>query len=405
LRFAVRRLGNPYASPRSHRPPDGDVPGSIHICITCVSTGRTGEDGLALARLGIDRPARGTTLRSVCRVDSLNSSRGLLVKAGDKHSPRILQDSSVQGCFLGDPPAGLNGRATRRARHRPDIERFDADQIKADGQVCRDFLAPVLTHIRLTTPQLGYVALHSCSPFRPALATGQASLQPKQPALSCRAQLSDGQEFSGTQGSANLDTPVYSDCQPVAWSRDWRRDHGEGDMPASHTVQRHPERLCGPRHRTRQTKPHPSRLGDADVGDAPVGSANVGGLEGDNSESLIFSGFSPRRPAVGSRHAVSNCLREVSQSLLLYHLTSRTQPFIFRSRFGELAALSQVPRCVFSSRTPPRMLFHRNVPHETCLSAVLAQNSLLCGSRIETVSGHVSTVTVTSDILGEVELG
>lgn len=404
MRFAVHRLGNPYASPRSHRPSDGDVTRSIHVRIACVPAGRTGEDGLALARLGIDFPARGTTLRSVGRMNPLNSSRGLLVKAGDKHSPGILQDASVQACFLGDPSTGRRGRAACRARHRSDIERFDTDQIKADGQVGRHFLAPVLTHARLTTPQLGYVALHSPSTVGPALATSKASLQPEQPALSSRAQLANSQEFTCAQRGANLDAPVYSDHQPVGRSGDWRRDHGEGDMPASDTVQRHPERLRGLRHRTRQTERHPSCFGYPDMSDVPVDFANVGGLESDNSESLIFVGPSPGRSAMGSRHLVSDRLGKVSQSLLLYHLASRTQPVEFRSCFGELATLSQVSRCAFTAGMPPRMLLNGKVPHETRMRAVFSQNSLLCGTWIQTVSGHESNITATSDILGEAEL-
>lgn len=404
MRFAVHRLGNPYASPRSHRPSDGDVTRSIHVRIACVPAGRTGEDGLALARLGIDFPARGTTLRSVSRMDPLNSSWGLLVKADDKHSPGVLQDASVQGCFLGNPSTRLGGRAACRARHRPDIERFDADQIKADGQVGRRFLAPVLTHARLTTPQLGYVALHSRSAVGPALATSEASLQPEQPALSSRAQLANSQEFTCAQCGASLDAPVYSDHQPVGRSRDWRRDYGEGDMPASDTVQRHPERLRGLRHRTRQTERHPSCFGYPDMSDVPVDFANVGGLESDNSESLIFAGPSPGRSAMGSRHVVSDRLGKVSQSLLLYHLASRTQPVEFRSRFGELVTLSQVSRCAFTAGTPPRMLLNGKVPHETRMRAMFPQNSLLRGSWVQAVSGHESNITATSDILGEAEL-
>jgi hypothetical protein len=141
------------------------------------------------------------------------------------------------------------------------------------------------------------------------------------------------------------------------------------------------------------------------MSDVPVDFANVGGLEGDNSESLIFARFSPGRSAMGSRHMVTDRLGKVPQSLLLYHLASRTQPFVFRSRFGELATLSQVSRCDCPARTPPRMLFHRNVPYESRMRAVLAQNSLLRGSWVEAVSGHAYTVMVTSDILGEVELG
>jgi hypothetical protein len=403
LRFAVRRLGNPYASPRSHRTPCGDVLGCVHISVACVPAGRAAEDGLALARLSVDLPAGGTTLRSVSRMDPLNSSWGLLLKASDKHSPGILQYSSVQGCFLGDLSTRLSSRATCRARHRPNIERFDADQIKVDGQARRDFLAPILTHTRLTTPQPGYVALHSCSPVGSSLATSQASLQPEQPALSSRAKLSNGQEFTGAQGHANLDAPVYSDRQPVARWRDWRRDHREGYVPASDTVQRHPERLCRLRQRTRQAEPHPSRLRYPDKSEVPVEFANVGGFESDNPESLVFTGFSPARWAMGSRHVVSDRLGKVSQSLLLYHLASRTQPFVFCSRFGELATLSQVSRCAFPTRTPPQMLLNGEVPYETRMRAVFPQNYLLRGSWVQAVSGHESNVTATSDILGETE--
>jgi hypothetical protein len=405
LRFAVRRLGNPYASPRSRRPSDGDIARSVNVCVAYVSAGIAGEDGLALACLRIHLPACRATLRSVCGRNLLNSSLGLLIKAGNEHSPGIFEYPSVKSCFLGNASAGFCGGAPCRARHCLHIERFDSDQIEAYRQVRCDLFAPVLTHVRLMPPQLGYASPHFRSPVGATPATSQASLQLTQSALPPAAQLSHSQEFTGAQGSANLDASVHSHDAAVAGSRDRWRNHREGDVPAAGTVQRHAERLCAFRYRARDAKSHPSRFGYPDLGDVAVKSSNVGRSDGYNSEPLMLASFSPSRSVMGSRQVVSNCLRKVTKSLLLHYLTSSAQPIVLSSRRGELTTLLQVSRRTITPRTPPRMLLYGKVPHETCMRTVSLQNSLLRGSRVQAVSGHESNITAASDILGEVELG
>ena len=400
MRFAVRRLGNPYASPRSRRPSDGDVTSGIYVSIACVSTRRTCEDRLALARLSIHFPACGATLRSVRRMNFLNSSLGLLIQPGDEHSPAVVENSPVEGGFLGDSAAGLCGGATRRARHRSHIKRFDADQIEAHSQARCDFLTPVLTHVGLLAPQSGNVSLYSRPSVGSTLAASQSSLQPEQSTLSLRAQPSDCQEFPGAQGSTHLDAPVDSYYEPVARGRLWRRDGSEGDVPATRTVQRHPERLRTLRYRAGHAESHPTHLGYPDMSDTPVHPLDVGPLDRYDPEPLVSAGFSPGRSAVSSRKVVTKRLGKVPQSLLLHRLTSCTQPLVFGARLRELTTLLDVSGRTVAPRTPPQVLFHGKIPHETCMSAMLAQKTLLRASRVQPVSGHEFNVAVTSDIRG-----
>lgn len=405
MRFAVRRLGNPYASPRSRRPSDGDVARRVDVRIAGVSAGTAGKDGLALARLRIHLPACRATLRSVSRVNLLNSSMSLLIKAGNEHPPGILGYPSVKSFFLSNASAGFGGNAACRARHSAHVERFDADQIEAHGQVRCDLFAPFLTHVRLVPPQFGYASPDFLPPVGATAATGETSLQPPQSALSPTAQLFHDQEFTGAQGHTNLDAAVHSHHGAIAGGWDRWRDHREGDVPAAGTVQRYAERLCALRHRARDAKSHPSRFGYPDLGDVAVESSTVGRPDSHNSEPLMFASFSPSRSAVCSRQVVSNCLRKVTKSLLLHHLTSSAQPIVLCPHCSELTTLLQVSRRTIAPRTPPRMLLYGKVPHETCMRTVFLQNSLLRGSWVQAVSGHESNITATPDILREVGLG
>jgi hypothetical protein len=98
------------------------------------------------------------------------------------------------------------------------------------------------------------------------------------------------------------------------------------------------------------------------------------GLDGDNAETLVAPGLTPRRLPVSASEEMSQGLREVPECLLLNHLATRPQPFGPGPRLGELSALSQVSGHSPTPRTPPRMLLHGKVPHESRVRAVLEQH-------------------------------
>jgi hypothetical protein len=103
LRFAVHSPWRPRASPRSHGVPRRDVPGRVHVSVTCETT-RAGEESLALAALRCNAPARRASLASERGIDLLHPTRGL-----------VLQSPNQQTLF----DAGPSARATLGTRQLP----------------------------------------------------------------------------------------------------------------------------------------------------------------------------------------------------------------------------------------------------------------------------------------------
>ena len=79
------------------------------------------------------------------------------------------------------------------------------------------------------------------------------------------------------------------------------------------------------------------------------------------------------------------------------------QPPGLCARLGQLAALLQISRRARPARTPPRLLLTCQVPDEPSVRAVLPQHLLLGGGWAQTVPGHESNITATTDIPGEVK--
>src|SRR5262249_21800085 len=125
LRFAVHGLASAEASPRSHGVPRRDVPGRVQISVARVSAGHAGEEGLALAALRCDVPARRAALARVRGAYLLDPAGGLVLKASHQQAPSRPQDLAVQPGLLMDVPAWLGGRAPGGAGHVLDLEVFD----------------------------------------------------------------------------------------------------------------------------------------------------------------------------------------------------------------------------------------------------------------------------------------
>ena len=93
-----------------HRMPCGDVPGRVHISVAGEIAGDAGEEGLALAALRCDMPARRATLARVRGTDLLHPAGCLVLQAAHQQAPARGQDAPVQAGFLSDIPAGRPGR-------------------------------------------------------------------------------------------------------------------------------------------------------------------------------------------------------------------------------------------------------------------------------------------------------
>src|SRR5579864_5635437 len=96
LGFAVRRPGNPVASPRSHGVPRRDVHGCVYVSVAGKAAGSAPEPRLALARFPVHVPARAATLRGVMRLDLLDPLSRLVLESAGQQAPSSGQDLPVQ---------------------------------------------------------------------------------------------------------------------------------------------------------------------------------------------------------------------------------------------------------------------------------------------------------------------
>ena len=100
----------------------------------------------------------------------------------------------------------------------------------------------------------------------------------------------------------------------------------------------------------------------------------------DLPEPLMYTGFAPRRAAVGSAEKVAHRLGEVPQSLLLHSLGPRRQPIVLGAGRGQLGALLDIAGgAAFGS--PVLLLLDRQVPHIPGMAAMLSQHRRLLSGR------------------------
>lgn len=110
-------------------------------------------------------------------------------------------------------------------------------------------------------------------------------------------------------------------------------------------------------------------------------------------EALVFTLLPPAGASMRPCKEPAHRLIEIAERLLLHRLGTLGQPWVIRPRGGELPGLLHVARRGLSSRTPPCVLFDREVPHVTGVRAVPQQGFLLLRSRVETISGHSNILT------------
>jgi hypothetical protein len=398
LRFTVRRPPTGEVSPCGHRPSGGDVARGVDVGVApSGSAGFALEDRLALAVSGCDVPARGASLRRVRGRDLLDPPERFVLQTCDQLAPATSADHAVEPTFLGDSDARLLVGAMRGADHRPQAEILDPDHVEPSCEVGGGLLDPVLTPVPVAGFQFRDRPFCLLSAVGAARATGQPLLQHLQPFRLTGAKTGDAQQFAGRQRSGHHNTAVYADHAAVPWTGYRVGDMRERDMPASSPIPRNPVGPDALWHRSRPAEPHPSDLGHPDPTQAAVEALDVMRFHRDLPKPLVHTGFTPRRAPVCAGEQVPHRLSEIPQRLLLYCLTSRPKPRVLGACLRQLRALLQIARSP-AAWPPVLLLLHRQIPHIPRIPAVRQQSLLLLRGGQQPKSGHIRTVSATTDI-------
>jgi len=403
LRFAVHRLGNPIASPRSHGVPRRDVSCRIYVSIEREPADGTPEDGLALTRLPIHMPACATALARERGIDFMDPAGGLVIQAAEQQPPSGRENLPIEAGLLAHPVPRVGNGPPSASGHALDVQPLDVDQIEAARQVGADLLTPVLADISLPSPEASDGQPSLGAPFAAALCVSQPAFQQAQTPLARTADARTAQQFTVRQGCAHSYPAVNADDPTCTRAWDGPGNRSEGHVPPASMIHGDPEGLHTSGNGAGPAKPDPTALGNEQFSYVSVQPTNVMRLDGDDTEPFVASGLAPCRPAMGADEEISHRLVKVAERLLLHHLAATGQPSMFPSCRGELPALLKVARRMGPSRMPPRLLFAGKVPHEPCLSAMLPENCLIGGRREQAVPGHAKTLSSVADIPEEVK--
>ena len=401
MRFAVHGPGNPVASPRSHRMPCGDVPGCIHVRIAGIVAGDAGKEGLALAALPRDMPARRATLAGERGANLLHPAGCLVDQTVYQQAPARPHDLAVEPRLMSDMTAGLGGSSPRGSGHVLDIQVLDTYQVKTAHQIRAGLLGPVLAPVDLTGTEPSKSQLDPFPTRRAASGAGQLALKSSQPHALSRRQARGAQQFSSRQGRRYRHSSINSYRFAVSWCGNRFGNGGKGDVPAPSAVHCHPEGLHALRYSARPAKSNPPDLRHPNLTDLTGESPYVPLLPApDDPEALISASLSPRR-APGRVFPVEercHCMSKVPQRLLLHCLAAGSEPWILRPRLGELSTLLQVTGRADPAGAPVRVLFYCEVPHVPGMRAVTSQHCFLGGCGKQPVSGHANTLSTAADI-------
>jgi hypothetical protein len=372
VRFTVHRPGNPVASPRVKGGgevggvPRRDVPGRVHVSVAAVSAGGALEDGLALTRLPVHMPACRAALARMVRLGPL-----------------------------------------RRARHAPDLQVLDLDDVKPTRQVCAGLLDPLLEPVGLAGAQPGSSQPNLHAAFRAATGVGELPFKPPQPLSLRYGQAGHVQQFTGRQGRRYCNAAVDAHDLSVTWCLNRLRDSGEGDVPAPCPVHGHPVGLHSRRYRPGSAEPYPTDLRHPNLTDLPAEPTYLPLLASPphNPEPLVPSRLTPRR-APSRIFRIQECgyrPGEIPQGLLLHRLGSGSQPCMLRPSLRELSALLNISWRPRAARAPVCVLLDGQIPHVPGVHAVIVHYRFLSGRGEQPVSGHTNTVAMTTDISGGVK--
>ena len=400
LRFAVHSSAQRRASPRSHRMPCGDIPRCIHVSVAGESAELAGEGRLALAVLRRDMPAQAAPLRGVSRADFLDPARGLVIQPPHKQAPSRRQDGTVKARLLTHVPTRLRGSASSRPDHVRNTQIFDTDQIEPAGHLGGSLLRPVFAPSDRAGIQSRDRNFGARAPVGAALGSGQPPPQSAEPCLLVLTQAGTLQQLTGRQRSGHGHAPVDADDLARFRPRNRLWKSSECNMPAPGPVHSDPVGLsCW--DSSRPAESDPANFGNSYLADVARKAANVARLDRDDPESLVSASFPPHRSATGTDEVTRHSLSEITQPLLLNHLTAFGQPLGLSSGRGQLTALLSKSRRTGAARAPVRVLLDSQIPYISGVRAMLPQDDFLGWSRSQPVPRHKSNIRSPTDIPGD----
>ena len=227
---------------------------------------------------------------------------------------------------------------------------------------------------------------------------GASLLQHSQPRGFPATQARGAQQLTGRQRRRYGNAPVDADRAAITRTGDRVGDMGERNMPTACPIPGDPVGRDPRGHRARQPEPHPAHLGHPHPTKPAVQTLDVVWFDRDLPESLVHTGFTPRRAAMRPGDEAPHGLREVPQRLLLHGLGTGCQPIVLGAGRGQLGALLVVAGRV-ASRLPVLLLLDGQVPHIPGVAAMLGQRRHLLESRKQPVSRHPDNVTIATDKL------
>jgi hypothetical protein len=384
LRFAVHSPAQRLeGSPRSHRPPDGDVLGRVHIRMSDMPADATAKNRLALTVPRLAMPADMTDQRRVRRIDPLHPARSLVLKTPDKTAPTSRVDRPVQSGLGPHVPARHSDTAARGTNHVLDLEILDADQIETAGQIRRGLLHPIPAPIGLTRLDPADRGLDPPTPVRPTVRTRQPALQPQQTPGLAFAQTRHRQQRAGGQSRRDHHTTVHTHDLTRTRPLDRRRDHRERHMPTARPIPLHPKRPDLAGNAAGPTEPHPPHLRDPHLtrlaGQPPH--IPLPTTPPDDPKPFVHPRLTPRRPPMRPGEKVTHRLGEITQRLLLHRLRTHRQPPERSPGPRQLTRLLGITRRACPARPPLLML----------------QQHHLLGRRGHKPEPHPHTLTTTTD--------
>ena len=397
MRFTVRRPPVGEVSPCCHRPPGGDVSCSVHVGVAPARiAGLTLEDRLALAVFRRDVPARGATLRRVCRYDLLDPAESLMTQSRGEKSPTAPTDRAIQPALLRNSRAGVLRSSSRTLSHRSHVQGFDPDRVEPAREIGGGFLNPIFATARLAGLEFRDREFRCCATIRTTLTTHEPLLQHLQPLYLTRCKSRDAQHFAGRQRGRHCYATVDTNDAAVIRSADRIGHVRERDMPTAGPIASDAVRLDTVWQWTRQAKSYIPNLRDPDPSGSTVQLLDMVRPQSNLSKPFMHAGLAPTRATVCAREEVVHRLRKVSQRLLLHRLTTSAKPPVFSAGLGQLRSLLQVAGGLAPSLPIP-LLFDRQIPHVTGVAAMRYQAVLLLTGRKQSIPRHNRTVTATTD--------
>ena len=204
------------------------------------------------------------------------------------------------------------------------------------------------------------------------------------------------QQFAGRQCRRHDHSAIDTHHAALTRTSNGIRYVGERDMPAAGSIAGDPVGLHPRGNRPREPKAHPADLGYPHPTEPAVHTLNVVGFDPDLPESLMHTGFAPRRSGGASRRKSCASPGRSPAAPAAAQSDSRPQPTEHRTRRGQLRALLVVAGRTAPGR-PVLLLLDSQVPHVPRMAAVLGQRSLLLGSRKQPVTRHPRNLNPTTD--------